>query len=140
MGSIPLHYIDLRTFCYETEAEQRVETALREFLPPDYPIDRDETEGHHGDRIVILSTRVDNADDIRAVMDVIRSTDEFDQLQNEIEDRVTEECSLFITFDKQAAYHGDISVGQGIRIRGKIEAYPAKQDLAIENAKSLLNE
>ena len=35
MATVPLHYVDLRTFCYATEDDQRVETALRTFLPED---------------------------------------------------------------------------------------------------------
>ena len=69
MSSVPFHYVDLRAFCYATEDEKRVEGALRTFLPEEFPVDRAESEGHHGDRIVVLSARVENADGIRHVLD-----------------------------------------------------------------------
>jgi len=65
MPRVPFHYIDLRTFCYATEDEKRVEDALRAFLPDEFELDRMENTGHHGDRIVVLSARVETADEMR---------------------------------------------------------------------------
>lgn len=138
MGRVPLHYVDLRTFSYATEDEQRVEQALETFLPDEQPIEREVTEGHHGDRIVVLSTRVENADGIRHVLDRITEGDAIDDLLEELDDRVTENCELFARFDKQAAYRGDVELGEGITFRAKVEAYPAKRAAALENAREML--
>ena len=43
MASIPLHYVDLRTFCYVTEDEKRVEEALATLLPEEFDIQRTES-------------------------------------------------------------------------------------------------
>ncbi|MCL7418465.1 MAG: hypothetical protein M8354_11595, partial [Halalkalicoccus sp.] len=59
MAAVPFHYVDLRTFCYATEDEKRVEEALRTYLPEGFEISRAETEGYHGDRILVLSARVE---------------------------------------------------------------------------------
>ena len=138
MGSIPLHYVDLRAFRYVTEDERRVEQALRTVLPEEFPIDRTESEGHHGDRIVVLSARVENADDLRVVLDRIRSIDELESVRDELAQRVTADCELFLTLDKAAAYQGTVRLGDGITFRAKVEAYPAKQETAVENARELL--
>jgi RNA binding exosome subunit len=138
MGSIPLHYVDLRAFCYVTEKESRVERALRTFLPDEYSIDRAESEGHHGDRIVVLSARVDNARDVRVVLDRVRGAEGIGTVRDELDQRVTDDCELFLTFDKVAAYRGEIRLGDGIRFRAKVEAYPARRETAIENARSVL--
>ena len=138
MGAIPLHYIDLRTFCYATEDEDRVEQALRLFLPEAYPIDRETSKGHHGDRIIVLSTRVENADDMRYILDKVTDLDEFEQLDRELDDRVDEDCSLFLQFDKQAAFRGEVRLGRGILFRAKVEAYPARKEAALENARLAL--
>ena len=66
MPSVPLHYVDLRAFCYATEDEERVERALMTYLPEDVELDRAVSEGHHGDRIVVLSARVERAEIGRA--------------------------------------------------------------------------
>jgi RNA binding exosome subunit len=138
VGSIPLHYVDLRAFCYVTEDERRVERALRTFLPEEFPIDREESEGHHGDRIVVLSARVENADDLRIVLDRVRSVDAIDTVREELDQRVTEDCELFLTFDKAAAYRGEVRLGDGVTVRAKVESYPAKRETAIENARDVI--
>jgi RNA binding exosome subunit len=139
MGSIPLHYVDLRAFRYVTEGKNRVERALRTFLPEEYPIDRAESEGHHGDPIVVLSARVDNADDLRVVLDRVRGAEEIGTVREELGQRVTDDCELFLTFDKAAAYRGQVRLGDGIRFRAKVEAYPASRETAMENARSVFD-
>ena len=138
MPQIPLHYVDLRTFCYATEDEKRVEEALRTFLPEEFEIERMENEGHYGDRILVLSARVENADGIRHVLSRLADLESFDTLMDELDDRVTENTELFLRLDKQAAFQGDVRLGEGITFRGKVEAYPAKKEQAVENAEEVL--
>jgi len=142
MPAVPLHYVDLRTFCYATEAADRVETALRTFLPEDFEIDWAETEGHYGDPIVILSARVERAAELRAVLEALERLPEgeHERLRAELDERVDEDTNLYVTFDKQAAAEGEVRLGEGITLRGKIEAYPAKEEIAIEKAEELLEE
>ncbi|WP_181684679.1 RNA-binding protein [Halorhabdus salina] len=137
MSTVPFHYVDLRTFCYATEDDARIEGALRTFLPEDAPIERAETEGHHGDRILILSTRLERADEIRHVLAQIDSLGETERTRflDQLEDRIDENCSFFLTLDKQAAYNGTVERGDGITLRGKVEAYPAKKDRAVANVR-----
>jgi len=140
MGSVPLHYVDLRTFCYATEDETRVRAALETLIPEETPIDRAESTGHHGDRIVVFSTRIETADDIRYVLDRLAEGDVLATIASELDDRVTDNCELFVQLDKQAAYQGRIERGDGIMLRAKIEAYPAKPGIAVENVTALIKE
>ena len=140
MSAVPFHYVDLRTFCYATEDEKRVEAALRTFLPEDTEIDRDATEGHYGDRILVFSVRLERADDVRHVLSKLTELGSFDRLLSELEDRIDENCAFFIQLDKQAAYRGDVELGDGLMLRGKVEAYPAKKDRAIGTARAALEE
>ncbi|ELZ91325.1 hypothetical protein C440_13464 [Haloferax mucosum ATCC BAA-1512] len=138
MPRVPFHYIDLRTFCYETEDEKRVEEALRTFLPDDFELDRIESTGHHGDRIVVFSARVERADDLRYVLSKIRDLDDFEALLEELDQRVTDNTEFFLRLDKQAAFKGDVARGGGLTLRAKVEAYPAKKEAAVENARDAL--
>jgi hypothetical protein len=138
MSSVPFHYVDLRTFCYATEDEKRVEAALRTYLPEEYELDRQVTTGHHGDRIVVLSARLENADDVRYVLDRLVTLPDYDAFLDELDERVSEDCSLYLTLDKQAAFRGEARQGNGITLRGKVEAYPAKREAAVENAREAL--
>jgi RNA binding exosome subunit len=140
MSAVPLHYVDLRAFCYTTEDDQRVEAALRTLLPEGFAIERTESEGYHGDRILVLSARVESADGIRTVLGRLGELpgDERARVRGELDERITENCSLFLTLDKQAAFDGAVRLGDGITLRAKVEAYPATHGNAVENAAELL--
>jgi hypothetical protein len=137
---VPFHYLDLRTFAYATEDERRVETALRTFLPEEFPVERQESEGYHGDRILVLETRVENADDLRHVLSVLAEMAAVDRVLAELDDRVTDNTELFLRLDKQAAYQGRVALGEGLTLRAKVEAYPAKKPRAVETARETLRE
>ncbi|QZA87860.1 RNA-binding protein [Salinarchaeum sp. IM2453] len=140
MGSVPLHYVDLRAFCYATEDDKGVERALRRFLPEDTHIEQHESEGHYGDRILVFSARVENADEIRHVLSQLAEGDVLDTISTEIDDRVTDNTELFIRLDKQKAFNGEVAVGEGITFRAKVEAYPAKREYALENVRELIDQ
>jgi hypothetical protein len=133
--AVPFHYVDLRAFSYETEDEKRVEAALRTFLPEDAGVQRQESEGHHGDRIVVFSARVETADGMRNVLDALSGMDGFERVLDELDERVSDDCALFLSLDKQAAYRGEVALGEGITFRAKVEAYPANKEAAVENAR-----
>ncbi|APX96244.1 RNA-binding protein [Natronorubrum daqingense] len=138
MPQIPLHYVDIRTFCYATEDEKRVEEALRTFLPEEFEIQRAESEGHYGDRILVLSTRLERADEVRHALSRLADLESFETLIDELDERVTDNTELFLRLDKQAAFEGDVRLGDGITVRAKVEAYPAKKAQAVENAEEVL--
>jgi RNA binding exosome subunit len=142
MSSVPLHYVELRAFCYATEDEDRVRAALDVFLPDEVDLQRAESEGHFGDPIVIFSTRLERADEIRDVLAALSELpdEEYDRVLAELEERVDEDCNLYLTLDKQAASKGEVRLGDGITLRGKVEAYPAKKPAAVENARELLED
>ena len=135
MSSVPFHYVDVQAFCYATEDEVRVERALRTFLPEEFPVERAENVGYHGDPIVVLSARVENADDVRHVLSQLATLDDIDGLLDELDQRVTEDCELYLYLDKQAAVSGAVELGRGLSVRGKVEAYPAKKSSAIEHVR-----
>jgi len=138
MSSVPFHYIDLRAFCYVTEDEQRVENALRQLVPAEFELDRAESEGHYGDPILVLSARVESEAGMQAVLDGLRALPEEgrDTLDAELDERVNEDCSFFVSLNKQAAAAGEVRLGEGISLRAKVEAYPAKRESAIEAIES----
>lgn len=140
MASVPFHYIDLRTFCYATEDEKRVEQAIRRYLPEEYELERVENTGHHGDRIIIFSARVDKADDVRHVLRQLSELEDIETVMAELDQRVDDNCSFFLRLDKQQAFKGEVAQGPGITLRAKVEAYPAKKEAAVENAREALEQ
>lgn len=139
VSSVPFHYVDLRAFCYATEDEKRVADALGTFLPDEeITLDRMETEGHHGDRILVLSVRLERADQMRYVLSRLAESDDLTRVLGQLEDRVDDDCTFFLSLDKQAAFRGDVELGDGITLRAKVEAYPAKKPSAVENVRETL--
>jgi RNA binding exosome subunit len=140
MASVPFHYVDLRAFCYATEDEKRVRESLRTYLPEETDLEREETEGHHGDRILVFSTRLENADDVRYVLGKLTELDDIETVLDELDQRVDGNTAFFLTLDKQAGFDGRVARGDGITLRAKVEAYPAKKEKAIENVRETLEE
>ncbi|PSP43677.1 hypothetical protein BRC68_05655 [Halobacteriales archaeon QH_6_64_20] len=116
MATVPLHYVDLRAFSYATEDDKRVADALRYFLPEEAEIDR------------------------RVVLDRLTGLDGIDRVIDELDERVDDNCAFFLSFDKQAAYRDEVVLGDGLTLRGKIEAYPAKKETAVANLRDLLSD
>ncbi|VTT87912.1 Uncharacterized protein MJ0213 [Halorubrum sp. DM2] len=139
MPKVPFHYVDLRAFSYATEDVKRVEQALYTLLPEDIELDRVENVGHHGDRIVVLSARVETADEMRHVLDRLSELEDLDRVLDELDERVDDNCALFLRLDKQAAFRGDVRLGPGLTVRTKVEAYPAKKEKAVANARETLS-
>jgi RNA binding exosome subunit len=142
MSSIPLHYIDLRAFCYVTEDDKRVEDALGLFLPEEFEIQRSKSAGHYGDRILVCSARVESSRAMQSILDALGdlADEELSGVVDQLDERINENCAFFLTLDKQAAFNGNVELGDGITLRGKVEAYPAKKESAIENVETLLSE
>ncbi len=125
------HYVDLRCFCYATEDFDRVEQALELYLPEEAEVEVDTSEGHHGDEIQVLSTRVDNADDVRYVFDRVLDAG-VEEVHDEVEQRLDDDCKFHLRLDKQAAFDERSKLGRGIQLSAKVEAYPAKRENALE--------
>ena len=73
-------------------------------------------------------------EDDKRVEDALRLflPEEFDRLGGELDERVDENCSFFVSLSKQAAFNGEVRLGDGLTLRGKVEAYPAKKEQAID--------
>ena len=72
---------------------------------------------------------------MRYVLGKLVDLPDYDTFLAELDDRIAEDCSLYLTLDKQAAFRGDVRQGDGITLRGKVEAYPAKRESAVANAR-----
>ena len=71
-------------------------------------------------------------------LSALAGAEEFDRLLAELEDRVDDNTAFFVQLDKQAAFRGEVGLGEGLTFRAKVEAYPAKKEAAVENARETL--
>ena len=123
MSAWPLHHLDVRTFAYATEVDDRVREAMQQVVGETPAIETTESTGHGGAPITILHARIERTTAITQVID--RLGDRIETTPTALRDRITADAELYLAVDKQAAYKGDVRAGEGIAIRCKIEAYPA---------------
>ncbi|KXB04425.1 hypothetical protein AKJ50_02395 [candidate division MSBL1 archaeon SCGC-AAA382A13] len=144
MSQAPVHYIRLRTFCYSTEKLKRVKKALSFFLPKDNEIETEEIEGNFGNKYFLLKSKIEKSREIRLLVDFLKNnltTTRYREIKKEIPDRINEECSFYLRFDKQKAYKKQLeptSSGDFVVLRFKVKAYPAKKKNAINKIKQFL--
>lgn len=134
---IPFRSAVVSSFVHATEEEQRVLDALRVLLPEGVKIHRSEFRGHHGNPIVSLEARVGRKKSMRElwkrILVKLRSG-ELEKLAQSVPSRVDETCHFYLRFDKQLAHAGELVLtgsGDAIHLRLKVEAYPAKREVAI---------
>ncbi|HEY9205570.1 MAG TPA: RNA-binding domain-containing protein [Candidatus Methanoperedens sp.] len=138
-----IHNITLRAKASATESEERVKTALSIFLF-DGEIEIINTEGHFGNPITIFLVRIKGKNCSRFIeyLKAKLPEQELDRLRKELDERMDDDCSFHIRFDKQAAYKGIVQLAtttDTIAADIKIKAYPAKRKKAIEVAEKIFN-
>lgn len=149
-----IHYIHLRTSAQATEDPEKVRSALKLLLPPSVQSAKKDlitvhetvTTGYHGNPIIVMEAELKRNKDCQYVFDRIREhlgPAGISRLAGELENRVDDDCNLYIRFNKQEAYLGKLMTtakSDSILVRIKIKAYPARADKAIQMARSLLGE
>lgn len=136
-----LSSLHARTICHATEDCAKVELAHRTVVG-DAAVSRSRTEGHFGNPIEVMESALEGES---AVLDVLRrmSEEDLDDVASTLERRVDGSCHLFLRFDKQRAFAGELALSAGedvVAARIKIQAFPAKQAGAIAVFRSVLEE
>ena len=142
MASLPIRWIEARTYCHATEDEARVEAALA-FACPEGETVREPLEGHFGNPLVRLSRRVEDKGSVPRVWDHWTAAGLAEQIREDVDARVDDEGVLHFRIDKQAAFEGRLELAKdadAIDVRVKIIAYPAKPEVARRAARTLLPE
>ncbi|MEW5747952.1 MAG: RNA-binding domain-containing protein [Candidatus Thermoplasmatota archaeon] len=136
-----LSSLHARTICHATEDCSRVEAALRTVVG-EAPVARTMTEGHFGNAIEVLESSVE---DEAAILDMLgrMSPGDLQEVASTLERRVDESCQLFLRFDKQRAFAGELVLGGGedvVAVRIKVRAFPAKREAAIAILRAVIED
>jgi len=137
MSIVSLHF---RTFVHETEDEQKVIDALK-FATGLEEFERDVSEGHHGNKLVILEGHIKDKKVVKQFFKRMSQEDIVTMLGT-LEQRVDEDCFIFFRLDKQKAFLGELALTTGddaIAVRGKVQSYPRKLEVALTGAKEFLS-
>lgn len=142
MDSLPIRWIDIRSYAHATEDEARVDHAL-EFVCPEGETAREVLEGHFGNALVRLTRRLAGRREIAALWEHWSMAGLAAAIRADIDARVDEEGILHFRLDKQAAYLERLILAteaDPIDVRVKLVAYPAKAEEARRVARSIVQE
>ena len=136
-----LSSLHARTICHATEDRAKVELALRTVVG-DAPVEVSRTEGHFGNAIEVLESVLD---DEARILDVLgrMTAEDLREVSSTISSRMDDSCHMFLRFDKQRAFAGELRLGGGedvIALRIKVRAFPAKPEIAAGIMGALLDE
>jgi len=132
----PFRTANVSTLAHATEDEQKVLKALRVLLPEGVEVQRGKLKGHHGNPIFTFTASIKQRRLVRELwtrMTAKLRADELDKLSRVAPERVDETCHLYLRFDKQLAYAGELALTEGgdaVHVELKVAAYPAKREVA----------
>jgi len=139
-----IHNISYRVFVYGTENEDKVREAIKTLFPNSSP-QKDITEGYFKNPVLILHHKITKNGEIKDFIKLLENLDSQakKRLLNELDSKMDDKGNLFLRFDKQRAYLGDLKIiehGDAIHVKIKIAAYPAKKENALKLAGEIFGE
>ena len=122
----PMGYIDVRVFSHATEDQDKVLTAVRNTLPIELTesavFKKTSLTGHHGNPIALFETRLVEKEALPSVIKKIAlslTVLDKEALSSEIELHL-EKRNLYLRFDKQSAFRGELHFSSNDPIHFKI--------------------
>jgi len=139
--NVTFHWLRIQAFCYATERQDLIEDTLKELLG-NIEFEEEICESEHGNSMMILETRVTKQREFRDVFSKL-GDDILDFILENIDNRVDDDDIFYLRLDKQKAVQGIYEVahhGDVISIFGKIQAHPAKKEVAVKVLKQFIEE
>ncbi len=139
-----IHNISYRVFVYGTENEEKVREAVKTLFPNSIP-EIENIEGYFKNPILILHDKISKKREVKDFLKILEILDSSTKkrILNELNNKMDEKGNLFLRFDKQRAYLGDLKViehGDAVHVKIKIAAYPAKKENAMKLAREIFGE
>ena len=136
---VVFHWVRVQTFCYATEKRELLEETMTELLGTD-EFEEEISEGAHGKVMTILEARLTTQREFNALFRKL-GPEICGWIVDDIENRIDDDCVFYIRLDKQKAVQGQYEVahhGDVVAITGKVQAHPAKKDVAVRTLKEFL--
>jgi hypothetical protein len=122
----PLGYVDIRVFAHATEDLEKVLTAARNTLPTEANenavFQKTSLTGHHGNPIVLFQAKITDKQALSYVLKKIAlslNTLDKETLSSDMKLHL-EKRNLYLRFDKQLAYMGELKFSSNDPIHFKI--------------------
>ena len=151
MAKLRAHHVRLTTFIQATEDEDKVLDAIATFIPEeidedDIIFDIDETKGFFGNPIKVVNVEIKRSKAVRTFLDYFKellSEEDKRYIIENLDEKVDEEGTLYVRFNKQRAYLGDVEIDEGadvIQARIKVKAFPMRKDAVVKAVREWLEE
>jgi hypothetical protein len=133
-------------FVHATEDREKVLRAVRAILPKNAKIDVSDLRGHHGNPISLLESRITKRAALREWWPEFAEKlgkAGVQKILQELPAKTDDSCKLYLRFDKQCAFAGELFLTDGediVHLTLKVAAYPAKREAAIESVRKFLSE
>ncbi|WP_297487278.1 RNA-binding protein [Thermococcus sp.] len=137
------HHVRLTAFVQATESEERVLEAMSTFVPEEIPdedvlLDVEEARGFFGNTIKVVNVEIKRSRAVRAFLRHLRellSERDREYLLEHLDEKVDEEGTFYVRFNKQRAYLGEAEVDEGpdvIQVRIKVKAFPMRKEAVVK--------
>lgn len=129
---VVFHWVRVQTFCYATEKRELLEETMTELLGTD-EFEEEISEGEHGNVMTILESRLTKQREFNVLFRKL-GPEICGWIVEDIDNRIDDDCVFYIRLDKQKAVQGIYEVahhGDVIAITGKVQAHPAKKEVAV---------
>ena len=151
MANLRVHHVRITTFIHATEDEDKVLEAIATFIPEeidddDVIFDIDETTGFFGNPIKVVNVEIKRSRAVRKFIDYFKellSEEDREYLLENLDEKVDEEGTLYVRFNKQKAYLGEPEIDEGgdtIQVRIKVKAFPMRKEAVIKAVREWLEE
>ena len=138
---VTFHWVRVQTFCYATEKQDLIEDTLKELLG-EIEFEEEISESEHGNTMMILETRITKQREFTELFSKL-GDDILNYILEDAENRVDDDDMFYLRLDKQKAVQGIYEIahhGDVISIFGKVQAHPAKKDVAVKVLKDFVSE
>ncbi len=151
MAKLQAHHVRLTTFIHATEDEDKVLEAIATFIPDeidedDVLFDVEETTGFFGNPIKVVNVEIKRSRAVRTFLknfkELLSEEDKKYILEN-LDEKVDEEGTLYVRFNKQKAYLGEAKVDEGpdvVQVRIKAKAFPMRKEAVVKAVREWLEE
>ncbi|MCX8175730.1 MAG: hypothetical protein N3E48_00675 [Candidatus Bathyarchaeota archaeon] len=128
MMSFPVALVEIRVISHATENIEKVLESLKNVLTSEVysgvNFSEEKLEGHHGNPIILIKTKVYSKSHARKIIyNIFSRLEDFDKnlLLKRLEDVIDEDGNFYLRLDKQAAYNGMFKVSSSDPIHLKIK-------------------
>lgn len=133
------HWVKVKTICYATEDEDLLCRMTAGIAGTD-ELDVDVSEGLHGNPITVIDATLKKNQQYAALFRGM-GPEVLEAIIDGLEDRIDDDCILYVRFDKQKAVGGVLEISHGgdvVAVTGKVMAHPAWKEVAVETVRSYL--